>query len=292
MKAIKNESISNINKNRDFYDKKYKGVNINGLLKTLNNLDAFLSDATTTDISWVGMYINNFKDSIKGNKILELGCGNCANVAVMAALGAKVVANDISDYSGDIIKALNANYKFEHKITFVKGDFTNHSILTESFDMVIGKAFLHHLTLDHELEVVKKISQVLKPGGEARFFEPAVNSTFLDNLRWAVPMNNRPSKLFSPKAFKEWEDLDPHPERDNSSTHFKQLGLQFFDVSEIIPMGMLERFYRILPFSTKTLRKYRRTALKLEKYAPKVIQRLGARSQTIIYKKPKSINHV
>jgi len=52
-------------------------------------------------------------------------------------------------------------------------------------------------------------------------------------------------------------------------------------------MGVLERFYRILPFSVKTLRKYRRSALRLEKYAPKLIQNVGARSQTIIYKMPK-----
>ncbi|XMO86584.1 class I SAM-dependent methyltransferase [Algibacter sp. AS12] len=292
MKTKENDSISNINKNRDFYDKKYKSVNINGLLKTLNNLDSFLEDATTTDISWVGMYINDFKDAVKGKKILELGCGNCANVAVLAALGAEVVANDISDYSNDIIEALNANYKFDYPIAFVKGDFTSHNISKDSFDMVIGKAFLHHLTLEHELEVVKKISKVLKPGGEARFFEPAINSGFLDQLRWAVPMNNRPSKLFSPKAFKQWEDSDPHPHRDNSSKHFKSLGLQFFDVTEIVPMGMLERFYRVLPFSTKNLRKYRRSALKLEKYAPKFIQHYGARSQTIIYKKPKPKSHV
>lgn len=292
MKAIENESISNINKNRDFYDKKYKGVNVSGLIKTLNNLEAFLNDATTTDISWVGMYINNFKDTVKGKKIMELGCGNCANVAVLAALGAEVIANDISDYSGGIIDALNLNYKFKHNITFIKGDFTSHDLKKQSLDMVIGKAFLHHLTLEHELEVIKKISQVLKPNGEARFFEPAINSKFLDELRWAMPMNNRPSKLFSPKAFKNWEDSDPHPHRDNSSKHFKRLGHQFFNNTEITPMGMLERFYRILPFSTRTLRKYRRIALKLEKYAPKFIQYFGARSQTIIYKMPKPLSHV
>ena len=105
-------------------------------------------------------------------------------------------------------------------------------------------------------------------------------------------MNNRPSKLLSPNAFKQWEDLDPHPHRDNSSKHFKRLGHQFFSHIEIVPMGMLERFYRILPFSTKTRRKYRRTTLKSEKFAPKFIQYFGARSQTIIYKMPKSIPHV
>ncbi len=292
MKEVKAESVDNISKNKDFYNKRYKDVNIEGLIYTLNNLDAFLADATTTDISWVGMYVNNFKETIKGKKVLELGCGNCANAAVMAALGAEVIANDISDYSGDIIEALNLKFKFEHKIVFKKGDFITHDIPNDSLDIVIGKAFLHHLTLDHEKAVLKKISDVLKKDGEARFFEPAVNSKFLDELRWAVPMNSRPSKLFNPKRFKAWEASDPHPHRDNSSKHFRTQGNQLFNATEIIPMGMLERFYRILPFPTKTLRRYRRVALRLEKYTPSFIQLLGARSQTIIFKSPKSNAHV
>ncbi|MDO5970569.1 class I SAM-dependent methyltransferase [Flavivirga aquimarina] len=292
MEEIKAESVDNINKNKDFYNKKYKEVNVGGLIRTLNNLDVFLADATTTDISWVGMYVNNFKETVKGKKVLELGCGNCANAAVLAALGAEVIANDISDYSGDIIEALNTKFEFEHNIVFKKGDFVTHDISNDSLDMVIGKAFLHHLTLDHEKAVLKKINDVLKQDGEARFFEPAVNSKFLDELRWTVPMNNRPSKLFNPKGFKAWEALDPHPHRDNSSKHFRMLGEQFFNTTEIIPMGMLERFYRILPFSNKILRKYRRVALRLEKYTPKFIQFLGARSQTIIFKSPKSNAHV
>lgn len=292
MKEIKQESVLNINKNKNFYDKQYKGVNIKGILKTLNNLDEFLKDATSTDISWVGMYFDNFKDYVEDKKILELGCGKCANAAVLAALGAEVIANDISDYSGDIINALNNNYDFKHKIKFIKGEFTNHDFPKQSLDVVVGKAFLHHLTLEHEALIIKKINQILKPSGEARFFEPAVNNKLLDELRWSVPMNNRPSKLFKPKAFKKWQDSDPHPQRDNSSRHFKKIGQEFFDITEIKPIGILERFYRILPFSTKMLRKYRRAALKAERFLPNFIRLFGARSQTIIYKSPKLRDNV
>ncbi|MFK2820685.1 class I SAM-dependent methyltransferase [Flavobacteriaceae sp. LMIT009] len=286
------KSISNIDKNRSFYDNKYKDVNVKGLVKTLNNLNVFLDDATSTDISWVGMYVNNLRNEVRGKKILELGCGKCVNAAVLAALGAKVCANDISDYSGDIVDALNREFEFEYKIEFIQGDFTTRIFPSHSFDMVIGKAFLHHLTLEYETLVLMKISEVLKPEGEARFFEPAVNSKLLDELRWAIPMNNRPSKLFNPAGFKIWEEKDPHPHRDNSSKHFKNIGNIYFENTTIIPMGVLERFYRVLPFSNKTLRKYRRNALKIEKFLPRFIQSVGARSQTVIYRNPKSFGNV
>jgi len=235
------------------------------------------------------MYSNNFKDRIKGKTILELGCGDCVNVAIMAALGAKVIANDISNQSGEIVKALNKNYTFEHDIKFINGDFTQSDLEAASLDFVIGKAFLHHLTIPHERKIIEGVVKVLRTDGEARFFEPAINSKILDELRWAVPMNNRPSKWFQSKAFKQWEDNDPHPIRNNSSKHFIEVGKAFFNTVEIIPLGIFERFNRLLPLKGKRSGAFKRKALNFEKIFPNSIRRFGARSQVIIYRNPKTI---
>lgn len=287
-----NQSIKgNIDHNKDHYDHIYKNVNIDSILGILNNLESHLEGAITSDISWVGIYIDGFKDRIKGKTILELGCGDCVNVAIMAALGAKVVANDISDRSGDIINSLNKSYTFKHEITFINGDFTKSTVEADYFDFVIGKAFLHHLTLDLEYDILKKVAMALKPDGEARFFETAVNSKVLDELRWAIPMNNRPSKWFQPKAFKQWEAADPHPPRDNSSSHYKRVGDSLFKSTTIIPLGIFERFARLLPLQKKHLGGFKRNALKLEYYFPKSFRSFGARSQVIIYREPKPIEY-
>jgi len=286
MNTIK-ESLSNINKNKSHYDERYKHVNVNSILLILDNLESYLNTAISTEISWVGMYSNGFKDRIKGKTILELGCGDCVNAAVMSALGAKVIANDISDQSGEIVKVLNKSYTFEHDITFINGDFTQSNLDEASLDFVIGKAFLHHLTLELEYKILKKVAQVLKSKGEARFFETAVNNKILDELRWAIPMNDRPSKWFQPKAFKDWENNDPHPLRDNSSKHFEAVGKTFFNIIEIIPLGVFERFNRILPLKGKQKGKFKRWSFKFEKYFPQAVRSLGARSQVIIYKNPK-----
>jgi len=102
-----------------------------------------------------------------------------------------------------------------------------------------------------------------------------------------MPMNDRPSKWFQPKAFKQWEDNDPHPERDNSSKHFMNLGNTFFNTVEIIHLGIFERFNRLLLFKGKKSAKFKRNALKFEKLFPKFIRRFGARSQVVIYRFPK-----
>ncbi|HET7360755.1 MAG TPA: class I SAM-dependent methyltransferase, partial [Salinimicrobium sp.] len=231
----------NQHKNKQHYEKLYANYPIKNILYWVNHLDSFLNSATTTETSWFAMYQKDFKNRIAGRKVLEMGCGDCVNAAVMAALGAEVYANDIAAASGEIIKEINKNYKFKTPIIFVEGDFLENDLPSQSFDFVVGKAFLHHLTIPIEEQFLKETARLLKPGGEARFFEPAVNSKILDEIRWHIPINGRPSK-FNKEAFKNWKENDPHPDRSFSSQHWKNAGKGFFNEVEIVPVGTLERF--------------------------------------------------
>ncbi len=277
----------NQEKNIQHYDGVYANKTTSSILWKLDNLTEFLHDATRTDTSWVGLYYNNFQGRLKGKKVLELGCGDCTNAAVMAALGAEVYANDIAPRSGEIIEKLNSEYEFSKGIKFIEGDFLEADLGGREFDFVIGKAFLHHLEMPKEQKFLIKIAGILKDTGEARFLEPAVNSLFLDSLRWYTPVGGRPSK-FNTEAFKTWKLKDPHPERDNSSCHFEEMGKKLFKEVEIIPIGVIERFHKVLPAQFDQ-RKFRRRAFLLEKYLPAFINRKFARTQAIIYRFPRRI---
>ena len=74
----------NQKKNREHYDKLYANYNIQNILSWINNLDAFLASATTTDTSWFALYRGDFRNKIKGKKVMEMGCGDCVNAAIMA----------------------------------------------------------------------------------------------------------------------------------------------------------------------------------------------------------------
>jgi SAM-dependent methyltransferase len=201
----------------------------------------------------------------------------------MAALGARVTANDISSSSERIISEASAKLAFEN-VKPVCGDFATLNFASQSFDFVIGKLFLHHLT--HELERIylKKVARVLKPDGEARFFEPAVNSQYLDRRRWMMPVPGRPS-ILSRKAFAQWKQQDPHSDRDNSSSHFLHIGRTLFREVEIVPIGSLERLCRLMPRGQWT-RRYRRFAHRVETRLPRWFRDTAARSQLIIYRFP------
>lgn len=277
-------SLDNQQKNKEHYDRFYKEGQVKNILHWINNLDAFLDSVTTTEISWFAIYKYNFRNKIRGKKVLEMGCGDCTNAAVMAALGAEVYANDIADSSGRIIKALNEAYDFRYPITFISGDFLNNDLPSKNFDYVVGKAFLHHLEIPLEEKFLQETARLLKVDGEARFFEPAVNSKFLDEIRWHIPVGNRPSK-FQKGAFKKWKDNDPHPNRSFSSNHFETAGKKVFKEVEIYPVGTLERFSRLYKWGERKNR-FKKWALKAEQKIPAGLNRSLSRSQLIVYRTP------
>ncbi|MCH4821596.1 class I SAM-dependent methyltransferase [Gramella lutea] len=271
-------------KNKNHYEDLYSDFSIKSILWKLNNLESYLDDAIATDTSWNALYQKDLRNRLKGKKVLEMGCGDCTNAAIMSALGAEVYANDIADASGLIINKLNEQYNFRFPIKFIKGDFLKNDLKAKQFDFVIGKAFLHHLTIPIEKKFLQETAKLLKKDGEARFFEPAVNNKFLDFIRWYIPVPGRPSK-FRKNSFKEWKLKDPHPDRSFSSNHWELVGREFFKQVEIITIGSLERFSRIIK-KKENKWKFRRWAFKSEKKLPKTINRSFSRSQLIIYKNP------
>jgi SAM-dependent methyltransferase len=244
---------------------------------------SFLEDATKTDTSWYGLYQGDFASRLKGKKVLELGCGDGINSLIMAALGAQVIANDISPVSRKCIRDAALELGLDN-IQTVSGLIDELAFNENSFDFVIGKAFLHHLTHEMENVVLFQTSKMLKPDGEVRFFEPAVNSQFLDILRWITPVPGRPS-LLAKSAFKRWRDSDPHPQRDNSSDHFIRLGQQYFHDVEIYPVGSIERFCRLFP-QGRMNRRFRRWTHKADEKLPMPVRMKAARSQLIVFSLP------
>jgi SAM-dependent methyltransferase len=273
---------TNLLVNKQYYDKFYAQVRIQDIVSQAQHYKEFLDDAIQTDTSWHGMYQNGFRNRLAGKSVLELGAGNGLNAAMMALLGAEVIACDISDVTATIVTEINQ--QLGTTIQPITGDFSRMEFEPASFDFIVGKAFLHHLTHDLESEYLKRVAALLKPDGEARFFEPAENSEFLENIRWAVPVPGRPS-ILDKKAFQQWKEKDPHPERDHSSQHYQQAGSLYFDETHIVVMGSIERLCRLVP-PGKFNREFRRWAHRVELKLPDWFRYAAARSQLVVFQKP------
>lgn len=276
---------TNRERNKKHYDKIYANTSINNILFWLKNPYRFLDTAIATETSWNGLYKGGFQNKLQDKKVMEMGCGDCVNAAMMASIGAQVFANDIAESSKILIEKLNKSYAFKYPITFIEGDFLENKLEGDQFDFVVGKAFLHHLTLPEEKEFLKETARLLKEDGEARFFEPAVNSKILDAIRWYIPVKGRPSK-FNKEAFRKWKINDPHPDRTFSSAHFENAGKEFFYDVRTIPIGSIERFNKLFSVGNFNYR-FRRWALRNDHFLPEGLNRTWARAQLIIYQNPK-----
>ncbi len=277
---------NNFARNLDHYQVLYSTVDKADLLSKLNNFDAWFENAIRTDTSWVGTYYGDLKTQIAGATILEIGAGNCLNSLAMLKLGAeKVVAVDLAAPEA-VVTELAQELGLQSRFDLVVGDFLQIPFALHSFDFVIGKAFLHHLTIEQEALYLEKIASLLKDTGEARFFELCTNSKLLTTLQYLIPVPGRPPK-WRPQHYRAWRENDPEPIRDNSSNHYEAAGKKYFRYVEIVPLGGFERFHRLLP-AGKMSRRFRRIAYKIERLLPFAVQRYIARSQIVIYRQPLS----
>ncbi|MCC7124216.1 MAG: class I SAM-dependent methyltransferase [Acidobacteria bacterium] len=282
---IEHDTEGNRTRNKAHYDTLFRGTSVDAILDKVRRHDAFLDDATRTDTSWVALYDGGFRDRLRGARVLELGSGDGLNSLVMAAAGADVVSIDISDVAAEMLTAAAERLGLTARVTALAGDFSTVPLPAASFDFVVGKAFLHHLTHELEDQYLRKAATLLRPSGEARFAEPAVNSAMLDRLRWIVPVPGRPSAL-NVRAFAKYRAEDPHPARDNSSEHYRATGRAYFESVDIRPLGAIERFHRMLPEGTFN-RRFRRLAFRAERWLPRGVRGTLARAQLVRYWQPR-----
>ena len=270
-----------IRKNQDHYDERYGALDTEHLIAQagdLSNLDRLIASHT----SWFGLYREGLRERLRGKVVIEIGSGNGLNALFMARLGAEVWSIEISETAGAHLR--HCAGRLGLPIEVVSGDFREFSF--PRADFIVGKALLHHLTHDVEEQFIERCAALLSPTGEARFFEPAVNMALLDRLRWLVPVPGRPSSL-QKAAFARWKARDPHPDRDNSSAHYGEVGRKYFDEVRILPMGGLERFRRFIRDPGRN-QSFGRGALRWENRLPMWLQHQIARSQTIILRGPRS----
>lgn len=279
------DSAANRTKNKEHYDALFGGARLDGILEKVRRVDTFLADAVRTDTSWVAMYHGDFRERLRGARVLELGSGDGLNSLVMATQGAEVVSIDISEAGAEMLRVAAEQLGLSDRIQAIAGDFAEIPFEPGSFDFVVGKAFLHHLTHELEAQYLAKTASVLRDGGHARFSEPAVNSAFLDAMRWVVPVPGRPSVL-NRAAFRRYQELDPHPVRDNSSGGYRAHASRFFGSVEIVPLGAIERFHRLLPEGSFN-RKFRRFAFRAERGLPSSMRLKLARAQLVICGQPR-----
>lgn len=102
-----------------------------------------------------------------GKKALEIGCGTGNFTEIFANTGANVTAVDLSP---ELLEIARKRGLPEDRVSFLEQPFETCEV-HGPFDAIIGSSVLHHL----EVEVaLRKIYELLKPGGILSFAEPNI----------------------------------------------------------------------------------------------------------------------
>jgi SAM-dependent methyltransferase len=127
--------------------------------------------------SWIRPALAQLGD-VNGLSVLDYGCGHGMASVVLARLGARVTAFDLSPrYLNEARRRGGANGV---TIDWMQADGDRLPFADEAFDRVWGNAILQHLNLR---PASRELRRVLRPGGIAVFCEPWGGNPFVNFAR-------------------------------------------------------------------------------------------------------------
>lgn len=137
-----------------------------------------------------------FLGDLRGKSVLEFGCGTGQISMLLAKSGAQVTAFDLSSESVKITCLRAKVNDLQDRVHLVICPGESLPFTSESFDIIFGKAILHHLSVSH---TQFDLYRMLKPGGKGVFIEPMGMNPLLTFARDHLPyLDKNPRGLDRP----------------------------------------------------------------------------------------------
>jgi len=113
--------------------------------------------------------------------ILDYGCGTGALSIALATRGYKVSGFDLSDIGIQIANEAAKKAGVSEKAIFLVANAQQLPYADHSFDLVVGKAVLHH-TIKYD-DTNKELYRIMKNGGKAIFLEGGASNPLIASAR-------------------------------------------------------------------------------------------------------------
>lgn len=176
--------------------------------QALNRLHAFSSpvhyhftdEQYLAHESWIRAAVIKL-GTLKGLRILDLGCGHGMASVLFARQGALVTSLDVS--TGYLAETKNRASANGLQLNILAACAELLPFADNSFDLVWGNAILHHLNLDF---ASSEILRVLVPKGKAIFCEPISFSVLTRWIRVFMALSSRKKHTHDEESL-TWETL-------------------------------------------------------------------------------------
>lgn len=138
-------------------------------------VDKSFTGSTSPEGAWIIATLGN----VQGKRILELGSGAGEGAVYFAKQGGEVTATDLSSGMLGVVQKV-AELHNVHVNTAVCSADDLSQFADNSFDIVYAANLLHHVDIGACLDEVKR---VLKPGGQAAFWDPVAHNPVINVYR-------------------------------------------------------------------------------------------------------------
>jgi ubiquinone/menaquinone biosynthesis C-methylase UbiE len=129
----------------------------------------------------IGLWDHVVPNNGKGLRALDVGARNGGLSLYLALKGCRVVCSDVEE-PGATARSLHEKYRVQDQITYSAVDMAEMQLPSNSFDIVAFKSVLpsvgYHGKSLRQLQSIKEVSRVLRPGGLLLFAENLAATRF------------------------------------------------------------------------------------------------------------------
>ena len=146
---------------------------------------------------------------LRGKRVLDIGCGEGADALLLAALGARVTAIDVSPKAIELARNRARSSGLEEDVEFVCAPLETAKLRDRTFDVVCGDNILHHMlpVLD---ETMARLVSYTKDDGRLVFVEPTNLNPTLRRIRFLVPVHTETTPGERPLEASDLRIIEQH----------------------------------------------------------------------------------
>jgi SAM-dependent methyltransferase len=191
--------------------------------------------APSTDTVFPLEYAYALLGDVRGQVVVDFGCGSGENSLLLARRGAYVIGVDISESLVGLARRRLEINGLAGRAQFVVGSAHDLPLRDGTADVVLGIAILHHLNLD---AASREVHRILKPGGRGIFKEPVRDSRLVRAVRRCIP--------YRAPDVSPFERPLTTPEVERFSGRFRSATIRAFSLPFVNVIGAIPRLKRYL----------------------------------------------